>query len=98
MFPLPRVIYAMANDGLLPRFLGTVHHYFHTPLIATLLSGTRCFASGLHPDSVRKSEKNSFYSDQFTLLIFLVGVIGVITHSFQYFGQYLEIVFKKSIV
>ena len=39
MFPLPRVIYAMANDGLLPRFLGSVHHTFQTPFIATLLSG-----------------------------------------------------------
>jgi amino acid transporter len=39
MFPLPRVVYAMANDGLLPRFLGSVHHYFQTPLTATLLSG-----------------------------------------------------------
>lgn len=39
MFPLPRVIYAMANDGLLPRFLGKVHDSFKTPLIATLLAG-----------------------------------------------------------
>lgn len=39
MFPLPRVVYAMASDGLLPRFLGSVHYYFHTPLIATLVSG-----------------------------------------------------------
>ena len=39
MFPLPRVVYAMANDGLLPRFLGSVHHYFHTPLTATIVSG-----------------------------------------------------------
>jgi hypothetical protein len=41
MFPLPRVVYAMANDGLLPRFLGSVHYYFHTPLIATLVSGKK---------------------------------------------------------
>jgi cationic amino acid transporter 3 len=40
MFPLPRVIYAMANDGLLPRFLGTVHNTFQTPFIATILAGT----------------------------------------------------------
>lgn len=39
MFPLPRVVYAMAKDGLLPRCLGTVHNYFHTPLLATLLAG-----------------------------------------------------------
>ena len=39
MFPLPRIVYAMANDGLLPRCLGTVHSYFHTPLLATVLAG-----------------------------------------------------------
>ena len=39
MFPLPRVVYAMANDGLLPRCLGSVHYYFKTPLQATLLAG-----------------------------------------------------------
>ena len=40
MFPLPRIVYAMANDGLLPRCLGSVHSYFKTPLLATLLAGT----------------------------------------------------------
>jgi len=39
MFPLPRVVYAMANDGLLPRCLGNVHSYFHTPLLATVIAG-----------------------------------------------------------
>ncbi|KAK8724783.1 hypothetical protein OTU49_010917 [Cherax quadricarinatus] len=39
MFPLPRVVYAMANDGLLFRFLAKVSKRFHTPAIATLLSG-----------------------------------------------------------
>eukprot|EP00088_Acartia_fossae_P018988 TRINITY_DN21014_c0_g1_i1.p1 TRINITY_DN21014_c0_g1~~TRINITY_DN21014_c0_g1_i1.p1 ORF type:complete len:631 (-),score=151.81 TRINITY_DN21014_c0_g1_i1:215-2107(-) len=47
MFPLPRVIYAMANDGLLPRFLGTVHNTFQTPFIATLLSGLLSAAMAL---------------------------------------------------
>ncbi|CAH1772769.1 unnamed protein product [Owenia fusiformis] len=39
MFPLPRVIYAMASDGLLFRFLARVNERFKTPLIATLISG-----------------------------------------------------------
>jgi hypothetical protein len=39
MFPLPRVLYAMASDGLVPRSLASVHATFHTPLLATLLSG-----------------------------------------------------------
>uniref|UniRef100_K1QPE4 High affinity cationic amino acid transporter 1 n=1 Tax=Magallana gigas TaxID=29159 RepID=K1QPE4_MAGGI len=39
MFPLPRVIYAMASDGLLFQFLGTVSERFKTPVAGTLLSG-----------------------------------------------------------
>ncbi|KAJ8895292.1 hypothetical protein PR048_000617 [Dryococelus australis] len=39
LFPLPRVIYAMANDGLIFRFLGKVHPRFQTPLLGTLLAG-----------------------------------------------------------
>ncbi|XP_060564997.1 cationic amino acid transporter 2-like isoform X2 [Ruditapes philippinarum] len=39
MFPLPRVIYAIASDGLIFKFLATVSERFKTPLIATILSG-----------------------------------------------------------
>jgi amino acid transporter len=39
MFPLPRIIYAMAMDGLIFRFLGQVHHYYKTPLYGTLIAG-----------------------------------------------------------
>nr|CAH7724905.1 unnamed protein product [Callosobruchus chinensis] len=39
MFPLPRVIYAMAEDSLVFRFLGHVHPRFQTPLVGTLLAG-----------------------------------------------------------
>ncbi|KAL1491879.1 hypothetical protein ABEB36_012408 [Hypothenemus hampei] len=39
MFPLPRVIYAMANDGIVFKPLGKVHRWTHTPVIATILSG-----------------------------------------------------------
>lgn len=39
MFPMPRVIYAMAEDGLLFRVLGKVHNRTHTPIVATLVSG-----------------------------------------------------------
>nr|CAD7572735.1 unnamed protein product [Timema californicum] len=40
MFPLPRIIYAMATDGLLFKFLGSVHPTFQTPLVGTLIAGT----------------------------------------------------------
>jgi len=39
MFPLPRVLYAMASDGVIPRMLARVHPTFKTPLTATLFSG-----------------------------------------------------------
>lgn len=39
MFPLPRVLYAMANDGLIFKFMAKVHQKFKTPVVATYISG-----------------------------------------------------------
>jgi len=39
MLPLPRVIYAMASDGIIFRFLGKIHPRFQTPLLGTMLAG-----------------------------------------------------------
>ena len=39
MFPLPRVMLAMAQDGLIFRTLAKVHDRFQTPVIATSLGG-----------------------------------------------------------
>lgn len=36
---MPRVIYAMAEDGLLFRVLARVHNGTHTPIVATVVSG-----------------------------------------------------------
>lgn len=39
MFPLPRVLYAMAHDGLLFDWLRIIHPGSQTPVLATLASG-----------------------------------------------------------
>lgn len=39
MFPLPRIIYAMASDGLIFGWMGTINKRFHTPLYGTLFAG-----------------------------------------------------------
>jgi amino acid transporter len=39
MYPLPRILYAMASDGIIFRFLSKVHPRFQTPLFATLVAG-----------------------------------------------------------
>lgn len=39
MFPLPRVLYAMAEDGILYKILKKIHPGTQTPIVATLLSG-----------------------------------------------------------
>ncbi|CAB4057572.1 metK [Lepeophtheirus salmonis] len=40
LIPLPRVIWAMASDGLVFKFLSKVHLKFQTPIYATLISGS----------------------------------------------------------
>ncbi|KAF8795767.1 Cationic amino acid transporter 2 like protein [Argiope bruennichi] len=46
MFPLPRILYAMAHDGLIFKFLAKTHPKYKTPMIATYISGvfTGCMA------------------------------------------------------
>lgn len=39
MFPLPRVVYAMANDGLIFEFLARINSRFKTPIYGTIIAG-----------------------------------------------------------
>ncbi len=46
----PRIFYAMARDGLFPRFAARVHPRFGTPHITTMITGALCaLAGGLLP-------------------------------------------------
>jgi cationic amino acid transporter 3 len=39
MFPMPRVVYAIASDGLIFKFLSKVLPKVKTPAVATILTG-----------------------------------------------------------
>jgi len=39
LLPLPRVLYAIAADGLIFRFISWIHPRLQTPIIATILGG-----------------------------------------------------------
>jgi hypothetical protein len=39
LLPLPRVLYAIAADGLIFRFISWIHPQLQTPIIATILGG-----------------------------------------------------------
>ena len=39
IYPLPRTVYAMAQDGLLFKFLGSINSWTNTPLAATWIAG-----------------------------------------------------------
>ncbi|CAF1249829.1 unnamed protein product [Adineta steineri] len=39
LLPLPRVLYAIASDGLIFRFISWIHPQLQTPIIATILGG-----------------------------------------------------------
>ncbi|XP_017111912.1 cationic amino acid transporter 2 isoform X2 [Drosophila elegans] len=39
MFPLPRIVFAMSNDGLLFKFLGDISEKYKTPFKGTMITG-----------------------------------------------------------
>ena len=64
MFPMPRVIYAMAEDGILFRFLAKVHEKTKTPVIATAISGGLAGRSRLKKRCLKPSKnKNKNFSN-----------------------------------
>ena len=60
IFPMPRVIYAMAEDGVLFKVLARINPKTKTPLIATMTSGV------VAGESRRESSEitSAFYTNQ----------------------------------
>jgi len=70
----PRIFYTMANDGLLPKKLATLHPKFRTPYITTILTGVvACIIAGLLPINIL-SELVSIG----TLLAFVIVCISIL--------------------
>ncbi|MFN8615081.1 MAG: amino acid permease [Vampirovibrionales bacterium] len=73
-----RIFYAIARDGLLPKFLAKVHPTFKTPHICTILVGTFvAFGAGLLPINLLAEMCNIG-----TLGAFLVVCLGVMVLRF----------------
>ncbi|XP_055693325.1 high affinity cationic amino acid transporter 1-like isoform X1 [Lutzomyia longipalpis] len=73
MFPLPRIIYAMSQDGLVFRFLGQVHTHFKTPVVGTMCAG---LLTGLVAASLDLKQLVSMLSIG-TLLAYTVVAISI---------------------
>jgi amino acid transporter len=65
--PLPRVLYAIAADGLIFRCIAWIHPRLQTPVIATILGG---FMSG-----IKTKEKKNFYLNNFFFFYSNNGII-----------------------
>lgn len=63
MFPLPRIIYAMASDGLIFKFLSKVHPKFHTPFMGTVIAGTIAGKDVLNHENVTDTKTLNSFSD-----------------------------------
>jgi APA family basic amino acid/polyamine antiporter len=74
MFGQTRVFYSMAYDGLLPKVFARVHHKYHTPHVATIITG---LAAGLFAGLFPIGLLGKLVSIG-TLLAFVIVCIGII--------------------
>jgi len=79
IFPLPRGVYAMAQDGLVFRWLGHVNKWTDTPLLATLISGFLVALSALLFDLNSLIEMMSIG----TLMAYTLVAISVLVLHYQ---------------
>lgn len=79
VFPMPRIIYAIAADGLLPAWLGAVHPRTGTPVVATMLAGSLAAALALIFDINALAEMMSIG----TLLAYTIVCASVLVLRFR---------------
>jgi APA family basic amino acid/polyamine antiporter len=80
MMGQPRIFYSMSKDGLLPAKFSAVHHKFHTPWLATVLTGTLAMlVAGLFPIELLGKLVNIG-----TLLAFAIVCAGIFVLRFKH--------------
>ncbi len=80
MMGQPRIFYSMSKDGLLPPIFSKVHPRFHTPWLATVLTGTfATIMAGLLPLEVLGKLVNIG-----TLLAFAIVCVGIFVLRFTH--------------
>jgi APA family basic amino acid/polyamine antiporter len=70
----PRIFFAMARDGLLPRWASKVHGKYHTPYVTTLITGVVVAAWSLVGDAGETYDLTNIG----TLFAFVLVCIGVL--------------------
>jgi APA family basic amino acid/polyamine antiporter len=70
----PRIFYAMARDGLLPRFAARLHPKYRTPHVTTLLTGVAVAAGALVSNDAATYDLTNIG----TLFAFAVVCVGVL--------------------
>lgn len=71
LFPLPRVMYSMAQDGLLFRFLGRIHPRYRVPVIGSIFAA---MLTGM---------ENGCFNPKSNLLIVLALILALIAGLFD---------------
>ncbi len=66
LLPLPRVLYAIASDGLIFRWIAWIHPRLQTPVVATILGG---FTAGI--------EKDKILFEEF-IFVFFIAIMALI--------------------
>ena len=71
LFPLPRIIFAMAEDGLLFKALAHINHKTLTPTLATIVAGVL-------------AGTNSLINEAMKLFFFQSNIVLVCARSWHY--------------